>query len=50
MTDAFITENFLLQNDRAVELYHGCAAISPSSTTIAIFRPPRSPRIVASRI
>ena len=29
MTDAFITENFLLQNDRAVELYHGCARDLP---------------------
>ena len=29
MTDVFITENFLLQNDRAVELYHGYARDLP---------------------
>ena len=29
MTDVFITENFLLQNDRAVELYHGYARQLP---------------------
>lgn len=29
MTDVFITENFLLQNDRAVELYHGYAKDLP---------------------
>lgn len=29
MSDAFITENFLLQNDRAVELYHGYARDLP---------------------
>jgi glucuronate isomerase len=29
VTDAFITENFLLQNDRAVELYHSVARDLP---------------------
>jgi glucuronate isomerase len=29
MSDVFIKENFLLQNDRAVELYHGFAAEMP---------------------
>jgi glucuronate isomerase len=29
MSDIFITENFLLQNDRAVELYHGYARDLP---------------------
>ena len=29
MNDVFITENFLLQNDRAVELYHGFARDLP---------------------
>ena len=38
MSDIFITENFLLQNDRAVELYHRFAEKCRSSTTTAIFR------------
>jgi glucuronate isomerase len=29
MSDVFITENFLLRNDRAVELYHGYAGQQP---------------------